>query len=46
MKKYRIYFEFEDEIEAEDKMEALIQSTSNIAEWIGMQAVVEEIDEV
>jgi len=45
MKKYRIYFEFEDEIEAEDETQALVQSTNNIAEWIGMEAVVEEIKE-
>ena len=45
MPRYRVYFEFEDELEAEDEMEALLESTSNIAEWIGMEAVVEEIED-
>tara|TARA_X000001388_G_scaffold62417_1_gene48156 strand:+ start:413 stop:571 length:159 start_codon:yes stop_codon:yes gene_type:complete len=45
MPKYRITFEFEDEVEAEDELEALIISTSDIAEWIGSEADVEEIKE-
>ena len=45
MPKYRITFDFYDEIEAEDETEALVQSTSDIAEWIGMEAVVEEIED-
>ena len=44
MPKYRITFEFEDEVEAEDETEALVYATSDIAEWIGSEAVVEEID--
>jgi len=43
MPKYRIHFEFEDEVEAEDETDALVQSTSDIAEWIGLEATVEEI---
>ena len=45
MPKYRITFDFYDEVEAEDETEALVQSTSDIAEWIGMEAVVEEIED-
>ena len=45
MPKYKIHFEFEDEIEAEDEETALILSTGNIHEWIGNMASVEEIDE-
>ena len=45
MPKYRITFEFEDEVEAEDETEALVHATSDIAEWIGSEAVVEEINE-
>ena len=45
MPKYKIHFEYEDEIEAEDEETALIQSTNNIHEWIGNMASVEEIDE-
>jgi len=45
MPKYRIYFEWDDEVEAEDETEALIQSTSDIAEWIGLEATVEEIED-
>ena len=45
MPKYKIHFEYEDEIEAEDAETALIQSTSDIHEWIGHMASVEEIDE-
>lgn len=43
MPKYRITFDFYDEIEAEDETEALVYATSHIAEWIGSEAVVEEI---
>ena len=45
MPRYRITFDFYDEVEAEDETEALVQSTSDIAEWIGMEAVVEEIED-
>ena len=43
MPRYRITFEFEDEVEADDERDALVQSTSDIAEVIGMNAVVERI---
>jgi hypothetical protein len=43
MPKYRITFEFDAEVEADDETDALVQSTSNIAEWIGMEATVERI---
>ena len=43
MKKFKIILEFEDEVEAEDETEALVYATSDIAEWIGSEAVVEEI---
>ena len=45
MPKYKIYFEYEDEIEAEDEETALIESTDRINEWIGHMASVEEIDD-
>ena len=45
MPRYRITFEFEDEVDADDERDALVQSTSDIAEWIGMEAVVEEIED-
>ena len=41
--RYRITFEFEDEVDADDERDALVQSTSDIAEVIGMNAVVERI---
>ena len=43
MPRFRITFDFYDEVEAEDETEALVQSTSDIAEVIGMNAVVERI---
>ena len=43
MPKYKIHFEYEDEIEAEDAETALIQSTNDIHEWIGHMASVEEM---
>jgi len=45
MPKYKIHFEYEDEIEAEDEETALIQSTNNIHEWIGHMASVEEVED-
>ena len=45
MPKYRIYFEWDDEVEAEDELEALLESTKDICEWIGMEATVEEIED-
>jgi len=43
MPKYRITFEWDDEVEAENELEALLESTKDICEWIGTEAVVEEI---
>ena len=43
MPRYRITFDFYDEVDADDERDALVQSTSNIAEWIGMEATVERI---
>ena len=45
MPKYRIYFEWDDEVEAEDETEALLESTKGICEWIGMEETVEEIED-
>ena len=45
MPKYRIYFEWDDEVEAEDELESLLESTKDICEWIGMEATVEEIED-
>ena len=45
MPKYKIHFEYEDEIEAEDEETALIESTDRINEWIGHSASVEEIED-
>ena len=45
MPRYKITFDFYDEVDAEDESQALILSTNNIAEWIGSEAVVEEIED-
>ena len=45
MPKYKIHFEYEDEIEAEDEETALIESTDRIIEWSGHSASVEEIED-
>lgn len=45
MNKYSISFEFYDEVEAEDELDALLISTADIAEWIGFEAHVEKIED-
>ena len=45
MPKYRVTFEWDDEVEAENELEALLESTKDICEWIGMEATVEEIED-
>ena len=45
MNKYSISFEFYDEVEAEDELNALLISTAEICEWIGFEAHVEKIED-
>jgi len=45
MPNYKVRFEYCNEVEAEDEMDALIQTTEFIAEWIGSEAIVEEIED-
>ena len=46
MKKYKVTFTYEEEVEATDRWEALITvgSDSRILEHLGSDAVVEEIE--
>tara|TARA_R110002012_G_scaffold306629_1_gene511460 strand:+ start:88 stop:282 length:195 start_codon:yes stop_codon:yes gene_type:complete len=39
---YTIKFEYYDEVEAENEMDALLISTAEIYDWIGSEAIVEE----
>ncbi len=44
MPMYKVRFEYYDEVEAESELDALLISTENICEWIGSEAIVEEIE--
>ena len=44
MPMYKVRIEYYNEVEAEDEMDALIEVAQYIAEWIGSEAIVEEIE--
>ena len=45
MNKYRISFEYYDEVEADDELHALMISTENLYEYVGTEAHVEKIED-